>query len=164
MIGEFCEIQPGVIFGEKVVIRSHCVIYRDVVIGNRCTIGPFVQIEPDVIIGDDCKIKSFSFLCEGVTLGNGVGVWHNVTFCNEKHPKATRDEQWKLRDEDRIFVEDDVNIGSGAIILPGVRIGAGAEIGAGAVVTRDVAPGVTVVGVPAVPLSAQHGNWGRFLG
>ena len=43
-------------------------------------------------------------------------------------------------------------VGSGALILPGVTIGDGAIVGAGAVVTRDVAPGATVVGTPARPL------------
>jgi len=163
-IGPYCEIQRGVVFGKDVVVRGHCVIYRDVVIGDRCDIGPLVQIERGVVIGDDCKVKSLSFICEGVTIGNQVGIWHGVIFVNEKHPKAVRDEPWRLRDEDRIYVEDEAEIGSGAIILPGVTIGKGAKVGAGAVVTKNVPAGETVVGVPAVPISAQHGNWGRFLG
>jgi len=48
-----------------------------------------------------------------------------------------------------VRIEDDVWIGAHAIILPGVTIGHGAVIGAGAVVTRDVAPGSIVAGVPA---------------
>ena len=47
------------------------------------------------------------------------------------------------------MVERGASIGSGATILGGVRIGRGALVGAGAVVTRDVAPGATVVGNPA---------------
>ena len=46
-------------------------------------------------------------------------------------------------------VEHGAALGSGAIVLGGVRIGAGALIGAGAVVARDIAPGETVAGVPA---------------
>lgn len=163
VVGPFCEIQRGVSFGKDVIVRSHCIIYRDVVIGKGCDIGPFVQIERGVVIGDKCKIKSFSFICEGVTLGNRVGIWHGVMFCNEKHPKAVRDEPWRLRDGDRIYIEDDVNIGSGAIILPSVRIGAGAEIGAGAVVTKNVLPGDTVIGIPAISIEMRYGNWGRFI-
>jgi UDP-2-acetamido-3-amino-2,3-dideoxy-glucuronate N-acetyltransferase len=49
-------------------------------------------------------------------------------------------------------VENGASIGSGATILGGVRIGAAAQVGAGAVVTKDVAPGATVVGNPAAPL------------
>ena len=162
-LGPYCVIQRGVVFGKDVVVRSHCIIYRDVVIGDRCDIGPFVQIERGVVIGDDCKIKSFSFICEGVTVGNRVGIWHGVLFVNEKHPKAVRDEPWCLRDENRIYIEDGAEIGSGAIIMPGVRIGEGAVVAAGAIVTKNVPVGETVVGVPAVPISVQHGNWGRFI-
>ena len=162
-IGPFCEIQRGVVFGKDVVVRSHCIIYRDVVIGDCCNIGPLVQIEKGVIIGDDCKIKSFSFICEGVTLGNGVGIWHGVLFINEKHPKAVREEPWRLRDENRIYIEDDAEIGSGAIIMPGVRIGKGAVVAAGAVVTKNVPAGETVIGVPAVLIEMRYGNWGQFI-
>lgn len=49
-------------------------------------------------------------------------------------------------------IEHDVNIGTGAKIIGPVRIGAGARVGANAVVTADVPPAVTVVGVPAHPL------------
>lgn len=56
----------------------------------------------------------------------------------------------------RIRLEDDVYIGSGATILPGkpdryITIGRGAVIGAGSVVTKDVEPYTTVVGIPAKP-------------
>jgi serine acetyltransferase len=48
-------------------------------------------------------------------------------------------------------LERDVNIGTGAKVIGGVRIGAGATVGANAVVVDDVAPGTTVVGAPARP-------------
>ena len=48
-------------------------------------------------------------------------------------------------------IETDVSIGTGAKVLGRVRVGAGAQIGANAVVLEDVAPGSTVVGVPARP-------------
>jgi UDP-2-acetamido-3-amino-2,3-dideoxy-glucuronate N-acetyltransferase len=49
----------------------------------------------------------------------------------------------------RTVVERGAALGSGVVVLGGVRIGAGALVGAGAVVTRNVAPGETVAGVPA---------------
>ena len=56
------------------------------------------------------------------------------------------EQDWKLLP---IKVERRVTLGSGAVVMGGTRIGAGALVGAGAVVTRDVAPGATVLGVPA---------------
>jgi acetyltransferase-like isoleucine patch superfamily enzyme len=82
-------------------------------------------------------------------------------FVNDKRPRATNangqlqgDADWELL---RTVVERGATIGSGATILGGVRIGAGATVGAGAVVTKDVAPGSTVVGNPARPLPGQGG-------
>jgi acetyltransferase-like isoleucine patch superfamily enzyme len=46
-------------------------------------------------------------------------------------------------------IEDGAKIGAGVVLLPGVRIGRGAIVGAGSVVTRDVAPATTVMGIPA---------------
>lgn len=51
------------------------------------------------------------------------------------------------------MIEDEARIGANATLLPGVRIGSGAIVAAGSVVTRDVAPGSTVIGVPARPRS-----------
>jgi acetyltransferase-like isoleucine patch superfamily enzyme len=46
-------------------------------------------------------------------------------------------------------------VGSGAVVFGGVRVGAGALVGAGAVVTKDVTPGATMVGVPARVVAAH---------
>ena len=74
-------------------------------------------------------------------------------FVNDKYPRATTEggrlqteQDWTLL---ATVVETGASIGSGAIILGGVRVGAQALVGAGAVVTRDVAPGTMVRGVPA---------------
>ena len=51
-----------------------------------------------------------------------------------------------------VVIEDGADLGIGAILLPGVRVGRGAQVGAGAVVSRDVEPYTVVAGVPAVLL------------
>jgi acetyltransferase-like isoleucine patch superfamily enzyme len=126
-------------------------------IGDGTRIGTFVEIQRGAMIGAACKIQSHTFICDGIEIGDRVFVGHSVTFVNDKEPRATAaggglqtEEDWQLQ---RTVVEDDASIGSGATILGGVRIGAGALVGAGAVVTRDVAPGETVVGNPARPLT-----------
>ena len=88
-----------------------------------------------------------------MTIEDEVFVGHGVMFVNDKYPRATTadgrlqsETDWKLLDT---VVERGATIGSGAVVLGGVRVGAHALVGAGAVVTRDVAPGEVVRGVPA---------------
>jgi acetyltransferase-like isoleucine patch superfamily enzyme len=97
------------------------------------------------------RVQTHTFICSGVTIGDDVFVGHNVTFINDRHPsvEGARTGTWTL---EPTVVERGASIGSGAVIMCGIRIGEGARIGAGAVVTRDVAPGTTVAGVPARPL------------
>lgn len=83
----------------------------------------------------------------GISLGDGVFVGHNVLMATINH--GLRREDRLIHEVAPIVVEDDVWIGSGAILLPGVRIGAGAVVAAGAVVRGDVAPGTVAGGVPA---------------
>jgi UDP-2-acetamido-3-amino-2,3-dideoxy-glucuronate N-acetyltransferase len=143
-------------FGEGVQVFSFVNLYG-CRIGDGTRIGTFVEIQRGAVIGADCKVQSHTFICDGIEIGDRVFVGHSVTFVNDKEPRATApggglqtEDDWELQ---RTVVEDDASIGSGATILGGVRIGAGALVGAGAVVTRDVAPGETVVGNPARPLA-----------
>lgn len=62
--------------------------------------------------------------------------------------------RYKVNEFEPIVIEDDVWVGAGAIILPGVTVGCGAIIGAGSVVTRSVEPHTIVGGVPARPIGA----------
>jgi UDP-2-acetamido-3-amino-2,3-dideoxy-glucuronate N-acetyltransferase len=139
-------------FGAGAVIQSFTNLYRCHV-GESTHVGPFVEIQAGAHIGSRCKIQSHSFICEGVRIEDEVFIGHGVVFVNDKHPRATNDagllqtpEDWELL---RTVVERRASVGSGALILGGIRIGAGATVGAGAVVTRDVPAGKTVAGVPA---------------
>lgn len=147
-----------VAFGPDVVVYAFTNLYG-CEIGAGTRIGPFVEVQRGAKIGARCKIQSHSFICDGVELGDEVFVGHGVMFINDKRPRAT-DATGRLQSEDdwtllRTAVADGVSIGSGAVILGGVRIGHGALIGAGAVVTADVAAGETVAGVPARVLSRR---------
>ncbi len=139
-------------FGEGVVVHPFTNLYG-CRIGDHTRIGPFVEIQRGVVIGARCKIQSHAFVCEGVEIGDGVFVGHGVVFINDKRPRATTDagdvqteDDWTLM---RTVVHARASIGSGAVVLGGVTIGAAALVGAGAVVTRDVPSGATVAGVPA---------------
>lgn len=139
-------------FGDDVWVGPFTNLYG-CAIGNGTRIGPFVEIQRGARIGERCKVQSHSFICDGVEIGDEVFVGHGVIFINDLRPHATRADgtlqskaNWELLPT---AVEAGASIGSGAIVLGGVRIGAGALVGAGAVVTKDVAPGDTVAGVPA---------------
>jgi UDP-2-acetamido-3-amino-2,3-dideoxy-glucuronate N-acetyltransferase len=141
-----------VTFGDGVVVHSFTNLYG-CTIGAGTRIGPFVEVQRGAAVGARCKISSHTFVCDGVTIEDEVFVGHGVMFVNDKRPAATNAggelqsaDDWELL---RTVVERGASIGSGAVVLGGVRIGSGALVGAGAVVTRDVAPGATVAGVPA---------------
>ena len=89
------------------------------------------------------------FLPQRSYIGERVFIGPNVTFTDDRHPKVNV----SYHPEPPI-VQDDVSIGAGAVILPGIKIGRGAMIGAGAVVTKDVPAEVVVLGNPAHRKSA----------
>ena len=122
-------------------------------IGDNTKVGTFVEIQKNAFIGKNCKISSHTFICEGVTIEDDVFVGHNVTFINDKIPRATNEDggmqnesDWKV---EKTFVKKGASIGSSATIMCGVTIGEKAIVGAGAVVTEDVPPNSVVAGVPA---------------
>jgi acetyltransferase-like isoleucine patch superfamily enzyme len=141
-----------VTFGKDVVVHSFTNLYG-CRIGDYTRVGPFVEIQRGAVIGANCKIQSHVFICAGVEVCDEVFVGHGVVFINDRFPRATTaqgslqtEADWEIM---QTVVERATSIGSGAVILGGVRIGAEAMVGAGAVVTRDVAPGITVAGNPA---------------
>jgi UDP-2-acetamido-3-amino-2,3-dideoxy-glucuronate N-acetyltransferase len=128
-------------------------------IGDETRIGPFVEVSV-AAIGSRCKIQSHTFGCEGVTIEDGVFVGHGVLSINDNRPRATGPDGQLLGPEgwtlEPTTVERSASIGSGAVLLGGIRVGAGAMIGAGAVVTRNVEPGGVVAGVPARTLAGSE--------
>lgn len=148
-------------FGQNVVVHPFTNLYG-CRIGDNSRIGPFVEIQRGVEIGMNCKIQSHSFICTGVTIGDEVFVGHGVTFVNDKHPRATTadgvpqtEADWPLL---QTRVERGASVGSGAVILGGLTIGADALVGAGAIVTGDVEPGATVVGNPARHVASRSSS------
>jgi acetyltransferase-like isoleucine patch superfamily enzyme len=146
-------------FGDEAVVYSFTNLYGCTV-GDRTRVGTFVEIQRGARVGADCKIQSHTFICDGVTIGDGVFVGHGVMFINDKRPASLAssgalqtEDDWELL-ETRIG--DGASLGSGAVILGGVTVGAGALVGAGAVVSRDVPAGATVAGVPARALASRE--------
>jgi len=122
-------------------------------IGDRSKIGTFVEIQQGATIGKDCKISSHTFICEGVHIGDGVFVGHNVSFINDMFPRAVNADGSMQTDDDWEMVTtkigNRVSIGTSATILGGITIGDNAIVGAGSVVTKDVPENAIVAGNPA---------------
>src|SRR4029077_14588301 len=95
-------------------------------IGKNTKIDSFVYIEEGVSIGDNCKIRPFVFIPTGIVIEDNVFIAPNVTFTNDKHPRALGD--WTRLNT---RVKKNASIGAGATISPGVQIGRNALIGAG---------------------------------
>jgi acetyltransferase-like isoleucine patch superfamily enzyme len=145
-------IAPDVKLGRDVRVHAFVNLYG-CEIGDETSIGTFVEIQKGVKIGARCKIQSHSFICEGVTIEDEVFVGHNVNFLNDRFPRATNADGTRKTEADwtleRTLVKRRAAVGTGAVILPGLTIGAEAIVGAGSVVTQDVPDRATVVGNPA---------------
>ena len=115
-------VHPSAVVATSVAIGPGAVVFAGTVINPDCTIGALSVVNTSASIDHDCVLGDCAQVGPGAVLGGTVQL------------------------EERAFV------GIGSVVLPGVRIGAGAVVGGGAVVTRDVAPSTTVVGIPARPL------------
>ena len=148
----FQQIAPDVKLGKGVRIYAFTNLYG-CEIGDDVKIGTFVEIQKGAKIGNRCKISSHSFVCEGVILEEEVFVGHNVTFINDRYPRATNEEGQLQTEADwqctPTRVKKGASIGSGATLLCGITVGEYAIVGAGSVVTKDVPPHSVVVGNPA---------------
>lgn len=155
MTTRFQCIAPNVVLGQDVIIRDFVNMYG-CTIGDESRVGTFVEIQSSVTVGKRCKISSHSFLCEGVTLEDGVFIGHGVMFTNDKLPRAVNDDGTLKGNDDwtclPTLVREGASIGSNAVILPGVTIGRRALVGAGAVVTKDVPDDGIVAGNPSRPM------------
>lgn len=141
---------PYVHGGLRIHMGDHCKLSAQTTL-----VAGKVHDEPNLVIGDHSNIGwgvTIS-VCERVELGNHVRVANGVLIAdNPGHPLdpvARRTEPVTADQVRPIRIEDDVWIGTRAMIFGGVTIGRGSVVAAGSVVTRDVPPGVVVAGSPA---------------
>ena len=149
---EFCRIAPDVKLGQNVSIHAFVNLYG-CSIGEGSRVGAFVEIQKNASIGKNVKVSSHTFICEGVTIEDDVFVGHNVSFINDKYPRATTDGGTPQTEADwsviKTVVKRGASIGTSSTILCGITIGENAVVGAGSVVTHDVPANAIVAGNPA---------------
>lgn len=145
MIDQLVKIHPTVYIPDNSNVWAFATIHAGVRIGQFVSIGEHVYIGENAEIGDRTRIGQGAHITDHMIIGEGVFIGPHVVFANDKHPRVNNP---TFKRESPV-VEDDVSIGTCAVILPGVRLRRGCIIGAGAVVTKDVAEYATVYGVPA---------------
>ena len=115
-----------------------------------CDYGYNIRLGDEVFLNFNCVILDVV----EIIIGDRTQIGPATQIYAADHPRDAETRKTGLEFGRPVRIGSDVWIGGGAIILPGVTIGDGAVIGAGSVVTRDVAPGVTVAGNPARPRGA----------
>jgi acetyltransferase-like isoleucine patch superfamily enzyme len=148
-------VEDGVTIGPGTAVWDTVHVRTGARIGSECIVGEKTYIAPDVVIGDRCKLNAFVYVCTGVTIENGVMVAANVTFTNDRFPRATTPELDALRPSDLqedtlpTLVQEGATIGAGATIGNDLVIGRFAMVGMGSVVTHSVPDFALVAGNPA---------------
>ena len=123
------------------------------------SIGEDTEIRPPLYVdyGKYLRIGARTFInfnfialdVAAITIGDDVQIGPNVQLLTPTHPVEPGPRRDKLEAAQPISVGDNVWIGGGAIILPGVSVGENSVIGAGSVATKDIPPNVVAVGNPA---------------
>jgi len=144
-------IHPSAIVSDQATIGKgtkvwvNCQIREDVVIGENCIISKDTYIDHAVRIGSRVKIQNGVSVYNGVTIEDDVFVGPNVTFTNDKVPRAFNTE-WKIVPT---HICKGASLGANCTVICGIRIGEYAMVAAGSVVTKDVEPYSLVMGNPA---------------
>ncbi len=145
--------------GPDTVIFPFSVITGTVKIGRGCRIGPFAHLRDGTVLGDGVEVGAFvevvrSELADGA-LARHLAYLGDATVGPRANVSAGAiTANFNGKTKGRTEIGAGTMIGAGSILIAPVKVGDGATVGAGAVVTKghDVAPGETVVGVPARPL------------
>ena len=148
-------VEEGVALGDGTSVWDCAHVRHGAKLGEQCIVGGKSLIAYDVVIGNRVKINSAAYICNGVTLEDGVMVSAGVIFTNDRFPRAATNDLRELRssapDEHTLatLVREGATIGAGAIIGCDLTIGRFAMVGMGSVVTRSVPDFHLVIGNPA---------------
>ncbi len=136
----------GSTIGSRVILGDQCCVRERVAIGDDVVVGRGTLVENDTTIGAMTLIQAHAYITAYTTLEERVFIAPCVVTTNDNFMGRTEKRLALLRGP---TVRRGARVGGGAILCPGIEIGAEAFVGAGAVVTKDVPPRVVVVGNPA---------------
>jgi acetyltransferase-like isoleucine patch superfamily enzyme len=141
----------GTQIGERVILGDQSCVRERVTVGDDVVIGRGSLVENDTTIGAMTKIQAEAYITAYSTLEEHVFIAPCVVTTNDNYMGRTEKRHAEIKGP---TIRRGARIGGGAILCPGIEIGEEAFIGAGAVVTKDVAPRMLVVGNPARVLRA----------
>lgn len=152
--------------GQNVIFEPGALVFHpeNIALGTNLYIGHYTILKGyyknQMTIGENSWIGQGCFLhsAGNLTIGQNVGIGPHVKIITSVHKEEGINTPILFSEikEAPVVIEDDCDIGIGAVILPGVTIGRGSQIGAGAVVTKNVEPYSVMAGVPARLLRKRH--------
>ena len=151
-IGEDTVVSTGAIVfagstvGPRSVVGDQSCIRERVHLGENCILGRGSLIENDTTVGHGTRIQAGAYITAYSTLEEDVFIAPCVVTTNDNYMGRTERRKTEMRGP---TIRRSARVGGGAVLLPGIEIGAEAFVGAGAVVTKDVPAGKLVVGSPA---------------
>jgi len=147
------EVSPLAAIGPGTRVWHQAQIRERASLGANCIVSKGAYVDLDVTIGSNVKIQNGVYVYHGVTVEDGVFLGPGAMLTNDKLPRAINSDGTLKSDADwevsHTLVKQGASIGAGAVVLPGLTIGAFSLVGAGAVVTRDVPDHALVYGNPA---------------
>jgi acetyltransferase-like isoleucine patch superfamily enzyme len=146
IIGANCVIYKGTEIGNNTMICDTACIREEVIIGKNSLIAMGVTINVHTFIGNNTKIMDNCHITGNALIGNNVFIGMLTTSANDN---SMGQGLTGLKNEFGPVICDDVRIGQGSCLFPGIVIGPNAVIGANSTVTKNVAENTKVMGSPA---------------
>jgi acetyltransferase-like isoleucine patch superfamily enzyme len=145
-IGAQAVVYAGCTISDDVFVADLATLRENVTIGDSTIVGRNVTVENFTSVGSKCKLETNCYITAYSTIEDFCFIAPMVTTTNDNYLGRTEE---RFKHFKGVTVKRGGRIGAGAVILPGIEIGADAVVGAGALVTKDVPARTVVVGVPA---------------